>query len=143
VQHHFPGGKQELALAALSAGEDVALAAIRIAFEKHSNPGDAIAWWFGKAQLLLEASGYEQGCPIAMLALHSPDPAVAKASRDALCRWQAALSSRLAAAGYDDSEDLALSVLIALEGALVLAKGLRSSHPLHLAAEELRARFAP
>lgn len=143
VQHHFPGGKQELALAALSAGEDVALGAIRIGFDKHSNAGEAIAWWFGKAQQLLERSDYQQGCPIAMLALHSGDPQVAAASRDALRRWQAELSARLAAAGYADSDDLALSVLITLEGALVLAKGLRSSRPLEVAAEEMRARFAP
>lgn len=143
VQHHFPGGKQELAIAALGAGEDVALGAIRIAFDKYSNPGDAIAWWFGKAQLLLERSEYEQGCPIAMLALHSGDPVIAAASRDALQRWQSELSTRLAEAGYDDSDDLALSVLTTLEGALVLAKGLRSSRPLELAAAEMRARFAP
>src|SRR4051794_842429 len=56
VQHHFPGGKQELALAALDAGSDLALGAIRIAFEKHADVGEALAWWFGKAQLLLERS---------------------------------------------------------------------------------------
>ncbi|MCU1622252.1 MAG: hypothetical protein JWL79_1097 [Frankiales bacterium] len=143
VQHHFPGGKQELAVAALNAGEDVALGAIRIGFDKHSNPGEAIAWWFGKAQLLLERSGYEQGCPIAMLALHSGDPVVAQASRDALLRWRSALAERLADAGYDDPDALALSVLTTLEGALVLAKGLRSSEPLTVAAAEMRARFAP
>jgi TetR/AcrR family transcriptional repressor of lmrAB and yxaGH operons len=142
VRHHFPGGKQELALAALSAGEDVALGAIRIGFGKQANPGDAIAWWFGKAQQLLERSDYEQGCPIAMLALHSGDPVVAQASREALLRWQAELASRLGAAGYDDADELALSVLTTLEGALVLAKGLRSSRPLEVAAEEMRARFA-
>ena len=143
VQHHFPGGKQELALAALDAGSDVALGAIRIAFEKHADAGDAIAWWFGKAQQLLERSDFEQGCPIAMLALHSGDPVIAQASREALQRWRSALSERLGAAGYDDADDLALSVLTTLEGALVLAKGLQSARPLELAAAEMRARFAP
>jgi TetR/AcrR family transcriptional repressor of lmrAB and yxaGH operons len=145
VQHHFPGGKQELAVAALGAGEDLALGAIRIAFDRHDNPGDAIGWWFGKAQQLLERSDYEQGCPIAMLALHSGDPVVAQASRDAFLRWQRALAERLVAVGYDpaDSDDLALSVLTTLEGALVVAKGLRSSRPLEVAAAEMRVRFAP
>jgi TetR/AcrR family transcriptional repressor of lmrAB and yxaGH operons len=143
VQHHFPGGKQELAVAALSSGEDIALRAIAIGFDKHDNPGDAIAWWFGKAQQVLERSGFEQGCPIAMLALHPGDPVVAEASREALLRWRSALASRLADAGYDAADRLALSVLTTLEGALVVAKGLRSAEPLELAAAEMRERFAP
>lgn len=142
VQHHFPGGKQELAIAALQAGRDVALEGLRIAFEKHADPGEAIAWWFGKAQLLMERSDYAQGCPIGMLALHSGDPVVAEESRVALQRWVDELATRLAAAGYDDTHDLALSVVTTLEGALVLAKGLRSSRPLEVAAAEMRARFA-
>ena len=142
VQHHFPGGKQELALAALTAGGDVALGAIRIGFEKHDNAGEAIAWWFGKAQLLLERSDYAEGCPIAMLSLHSGDPVVAQASRDALLRWRSALAAKLDERGYDDSDALALSVLTTLEGALVLSKGLRSSEPLQLAAREMRERFS-
>ena len=141
VQHHFPGGKPELAVAALDAGADVALAAIRIGFDKHESAGEAIAWWFGKAQRLLERSDYEQGCPIGMLALGSGDPAVAEASRSALLRWRAALAERLADRGYDDSEALALSVLTTLQGALVLAKGLRSSEPLELAAAQMREWF--
>ena len=142
VQHHFPGGKQELAVAALDAGSDVALGAIRIGFDKHDSAGEAIAWWFGKAQQLLERSGYEQGCPIAMLALGSGDPVVSEASRAALLRWRAALAERLASRGYDDSDALALSVLTTLQGALVLSKGLRSSEPLELAARQMKEWFA-
>lgn len=141
VQHHFPGGKQELALAALQRSEDYVLGAIRIAFEKHPDTGDALAWWFSKAQLLLERSDWEQGCPIAMLSLHSGDPAVAEASRHALTTWIAALSAALAGRGYDDAGTLALSIITTLEGALVLAKGLRDPAPLELAAREVRERF--
>ena len=141
VSHHFPGGKQELALEALKRGEDLVLGAIRIGFEKHADTGDALAWWFSKAQLLLERSDFEQGCPIAMLALHSGDPAVVEASRHALTTWIAALAAVLADRGYDDPDTLALSIITSLEGALVLAKGLRSPAPLELAAREVRERF--
>jgi TetR/AcrR family transcriptional repressor of lmrAB and yxaGH operons len=141
VQHHFPGGKPQLAVAALAAGEDIALTAIRRAFDTHSDVGEALAWWFGKAQRVLERSDYEQGCPIAMLALHSGDPVVAQASREALQRWRAELARRLDEHGYDDGDGLALTVLTTLEGALVLAKGMRSSEPLELAARQLREWF--
>ena len=141
VQHHFPGGKSELAVAALSAGEDIALTAIRIAFDKHESVGEALAWWFGKAQRVLERSDYEEGCPIGMLALHSGDPVVAQASREALQRWRGELARRLEEHGYADSDTLALSVLTTLEGALVLAKGMRSSEPLELAAAQVREWF--
>src|SRR4051794_14648590 len=108
VQHHFPGGKPELAVAALRSGEDLVLTAIRIAFDKHDDVGDALAWWFGKAQRVLERSDYEQGCPIAMLALHSGDPVVDEASRHALRSWIAALAARLAERGYTEPEELAM-----------------------------------
>ena len=141
VQHHFPGGKPELAVAALSAGEDIALQAIRIAFDKHESVGEALAWWFGKAQRVLERSDYEEGCPIAMLALHSGDPVVEEASREALQRWRTELARRLDEHGYADSQVLSLSILMTLEGALVLAKGMHSSEPLELAAAQVREWF--
>ena len=140
VQHHFPGGKRELGLAAVAVGEDLVLGAIRIGFEKHSNPGEAIAWWFGKAQLRLERSDYAEGCPVMMLALHSGDPVVDAAGREALGRWVSALAEKLQA--YDDPEGLALSVVMQLEGALLMSKALRSSRPLEVAAAEVRERFA-
>lgn len=138
VQHHFPGGKQELAVAALGTASDVVLQAIALGFERHATAGEAVAWWFGRAQRVLERSGYEQGCPIGMLALGSGDPVVAEASREALTRWRTALSARLAEHGYADPDTLALTLLTTLQGALVLAKGLRSSEPLELAARQVR-----
>ena len=138
VQHHFPGGKQELAVAALETAADSVLTGIRLGFDKHASAGEAIAWWFGKAQLVLERSDYAQACPIGTLALDSSDPVVAEASRQALERWRTALADRLQDRGYADSEALALSVLTSLQGALVLAKGLRSSEPLELAAQTMR-----
>jgi TetR/AcrR family transcriptional repressor of lmrAB and yxaGH operons len=142
VQHHFPGGKQQLALEALRAGEQVARGAVRRGFEKHENAGDAIAWWFGKVQQVLERSDFEQGCPIAMLALHSGDDAIGEASRAVLAGWVEELAAALAERGYDDCRELALSTVTTLQGAIVLSKGLRSAAPLELATREVRERFA-
>ena len=142
VQHHFPGGKAELAVAALGAGEDVVAQAITIGFDRYDDPADAVAWWFGKAGRLLERSGFREGCPVAMLALEGGGPQVAGASRKAFERWQGVLADRLREKGLADPEGLALSTLIALEGALVMAKALQSTHPLDRAAADVRLRLA-
>ena len=142
VQHHFPGGKAELAVAALGAGEDLVAQAIAIGFDRHDDPADAIAWWFGKAGRLLERSGYREGCPVAMLALEGGTAEVAEASRQAFRRWLRVLAARLRDKGVADPEGVALSVVIALEGALVMAKALQSTHPLEQAAEDVRRRIA-
>ena len=138
---HFPGGKEELALAAMErSGEALrrAIAAVMAA------PGGTAA---GVATLIdaladgLEASGYRDGCPIATVALETAsgsDPLRAGAARifDA---WLAELERALQADGAepDLAERRALLALSAIEGALLLARARQDTAPLRAVRDEL------
>src|SRR5690349_22796393 len=68
---HFPGGKQELALAAMEATGEQLRAGIAALM---SRPGGAAASLAGLIDALaagLEASGYRDGCPIATVTLEA------------------------------------------------------------------------
>ncbi|MFE7745035.1 TetR/AcrR family transcriptional regulator [Nocardia sp. NPDC057455] len=127
---HFPGGKDELVAAAIAqAGKEITALIDTI------EPGDAAA---AASRLLrafgdrLEASGWQQGCPVATVALDvaaGNDPIQAECAA-AYVAWEQALRLRLRAEGRQDADDLAAAVLALVEGALLLARAQRSREPL-------------
>lgn len=135
---HFPGGKDELVVAAVRQSADVveqALSEVDVA-----DPAAAFAAvldFFGER---LEASGWECGCPIAAVALEvaATNDAIQQACAAVFARWTEALRIGLAAAGRDDAEDLAPGLLALIEGALLLARTQRSREPLDRAARTAR-----
>ncbi|MBF6336130.1 TetR/AcrR family transcriptional regulator [Nocardia abscessus] len=127
---HFPGGKDELVAAAIAqASKEIAALIDTI------EPGDAAA---AASRLLrmfgdrLEASGWQQGCPVATVALDvaAANDAVQAECAAAYAAWQQALRLRLRADGRENADDLAAAVLAMVEGALLLARAQRSREPL-------------
>jgi len=130
---HFPGGKEQLA------AEAIELAGRRIvdALHHHSRESalaslDSYLAWLAR---WLERTHFEQGCPIATVALEvGPTSAlVGQACADAFDRLEGAVVEWLRADGYEEAHarDRAVLIYAAIEGALVLAKGRRSTEPLH------------
>jgi TetR/AcrR family transcriptional regulator, lmrAB and yxaGH operons repressor len=138
---HFPGGKEELAVAAMKrAGEQ-----LRVAIEAILDPGDALGDALGRLVDVLaaglEASGYEDGCPIATVTLEAAancGPVRATAA-EVFESWLAVLRERLASAGLaaGAADRRALLVLSAVEGALILARARRDLTPLAAVRQEL------
>ena len=121
---HFPGGKDELACAALAASG--AAWRQRIEAVVAAAP-DLSAAVMRVCELLaddLAASGYTRGCPVAAVALENPAPVVRDSIAEHYAAWTAAIAAR---AG---SKDIATLVLAAIEGALLMAKALRSKEPV-------------
>jgi len=133
VQHHFPGGKQQLAVAAVELGGTVVREAI-VACQQDGAPPDAIRAWFELSAALLEASSYEGGCPIAAVALEtaSDAPAIAAACEAAVASWVEAIADNLRGARLDEARagDLAVLAVAAFEGAVMIARLQRSTTPL-------------
>jgi TetR/AcrR family transcriptional repressor of lmrAB and yxaGH operons len=140
---HFPGGKQELALAAMEhSGEQLrgAIAAVM------ASPGGAARTVGGLIDALaagLEASGYRDGCPIATVTLETAanaEPIRLTAER-VFSSWLAEFESALVAEGLslDVSKRRAMLVLAAVEGGLLLARARRDAAPLLAVKEELQA----
>jgi TetR/AcrR family transcriptional repressor of lmrAB and yxaGH operons len=138
---HFPGGKQELALAAMEqSGEQLrgAIATVMAAEASFAEGLGAIVDALGAG---LEASGYRDGCPIATVTLEAAGGSeeVRVAAAAVFAGWLEALSARLQTEGLDAqaAERRALLVLAAIEGALILARARRDLAPLRAIRQEL------
>ena len=134
LYHHFPGGMEEVAEAALEASGRVVADALREALDGAPNAGEGVARFLDIAQ---EAAIDEQcaGCPVAPTALESPiiSPRLRAVAARCFDQWEALIAARLRADGWpEDSLSTAASAALALiEGALLLARV--SGQPSHLA----------
>jgi TetR/AcrR family transcriptional repressor of lmrAB and yxaGH operons len=136
--HHFPGGKEELAVAAIELGTEVVATMVRQAFERTGSIEDAVRWWYGKAGQALAADDYRGGCPLATITLEMANgsPALTEACRWAFTTWHELLTGLLGEHGHarETADDLAVAIMNNLEGALLLSRVRRSTEPLTLAA---------
>ena len=143
MYHHFPGGKTELALAAIDAAVQQLCAAIDRAMHHQTDAATALEAWLLGAESRLSRSGFALGCPLAAVALESgiADTAL----RTALAAGFAALRERLAAllgtAGFSAARanGLATLVLAAYEGALIQSRVAGDAAPMRATAEVLIA----
>lgn len=87
----------------------------------------------------LEASDWHKGCPVAAVALETAaaNDALQQACSDVYASWEAALRTQLA--DRPDADDLAVTILALIEGALLLARTHRSRKPLDSVARQVRA----
>jgi TetR/AcrR family transcriptional regulator, lmrAB and yxaGH operons repressor len=144
---HFPGGKEELAVAAMErAGEQLreAIAAILSAGDEL---GEALGGLVDALAAGLERSGYRDGCPIATVALETAaeSDGMRVTAAAAFDSWLAPLEERLRHGGLaaPAARRRALLVLSAIEGALILARATRDLAPLEAVREELLALSEP
>jgi TetR/AcrR family transcriptional repressor of lmrAB and yxaGH operons len=140
---HFPGGKEELAVAAIEASGDQLARAIGRVLASSDDLGTALGALVDALAAGLQASDYADGCPVATVALEaaSTSERIRAAADGAFSSWLAALAERLRASGLDEvaAERRALLVLSAIEGALLLARARGELGPLTAVREELVA----
>jgi TetR/AcrR family transcriptional repressor of lmrAB and yxaGH operons len=144
---HFPGGKEELAVAAMTRSGEQLAGAIEAALGSSEDLGEGLGRLIDALAEGLRSSGYADGCPIATVALEgsSESEAVRAAAAGAFDAWLGAMSTRMLAAGMDEDTAArrALLALSAIEGALILARARRDLAPLHAVREELLALHGP
>jgi TetR/AcrR family transcriptional regulator, lmrAB and yxaGH operons repressor len=126
LYHHFPGGKNELAAAAIHAvAERVTSGLDQLA---HGTGGliAGLRAWLGAAQRGLVQSGFERGCPLATVALESTaqDEDIRAALAQAFTNIRAKLAALLQAAGLaaPGATQFAALTVSAYEGALLQAR---------------------
>lgn len=139
--HHFPGGKEQLATEALARAGAGYERLLRALFIGDAHPADAVEAWVEAAAAQLAATGWAEGCPVATVALetaHQSD-ALASACGAVFESWRAALTEAFVARGLKaaDAASLALLVLSAIEGALLLSRAARDAGPLRVVGNEL------
>jgi TetR/AcrR family transcriptional regulator, lmrAB and yxaGH operons repressor len=126
MYHHFPGGKSELAIAAIDLVVNQISGGLQKLMQRHADPADALQAWMASAQKLLVGSGYQQGCPLASMASESTpeDTAIREALAKGFARIRQQLSLALESAGVapERSANLAALIVSAYEGALIQAR---------------------
>jgi TetR/AcrR family transcriptional repressor of lmrAB and yxaGH operons len=140
---HFPGGKEELAVAALRDVGDIWRQRIEAAIDGAPDLGAAIVAVCRLFAAGLAASDWQLGCPLATVALEasaSSEP-VRLTCAEHFAGWEASIAARLTASGVDHDTALrmAMFALATIEGALMLARVERSARPLEVVGEGLRS----
>jgi len=137
IYHHFPEGRAQLA------EEATAWSAAYIArrLESLLAAGDvlsAIDVFVSDWRATLADSDYAAGCPVAAGAT---DATTRSAAGAGFQRWERLLRDALESSSIPSprAESLAVLVIAAIEGALILARAEGTIRPLERAAEQLRA----
>jgi TetR/AcrR family transcriptional regulator, lmrAB and yxaGH operons repressor len=132
--HHFPGGKEQLAAAAVTkAAEGIALMVSAVIAKSTTATGavkeftTGLAHWFAK-------SGYRAGCPITSVLLDvAPDGiAVTEACKQAFESWIALWAQCFEKSGLQKQTANALAQMwvCSLEGAWILSRAKQSKSPI-------------
>ena len=138
---YFPGGKDELAVAALEASGDAWRERIDAAVDGAPDLAAAIDAVVKVLADDLAASSWQNGCPVAAVALEATSPVVHAAVERHYARWQADITERIAKFGVPKpaAAQLATVALAAFEGALLLARVQKSRAPLVAVGAALQA----
>jgi TetR/AcrR family transcriptional repressor of lmrAB and yxaGH operons len=143
IYHHFPGGKQQLALeAARRNAEDIRgyLSTLR-----SGNPRMVVRSFLDNVRPVVEASARGGGCAIAAVAAGggaAPGPiGLRDTAGAAFTAWTSEVAAKLTQAGMTTSHatDLASLMIVTLEGAHILCRAAGSIAPFDRAATALLA----
>ncbi len=137
IYHHFPGGKDELVVAAIAANE-------RHALDLLDRDAGASAVEVAKSFLrawrsLLTGTDFEAGCALVAVTVAAESVPVRERAADAFRAWHERLARALADGGLDPgtAQVTALLLLSASEGAVVISRAERDIRPFDTVAAEL------
>ncbi|MGX6647265.1 TetR/AcrR family transcriptional regulator [Maricaulaceae bacterium MS644] len=141
LYHHFPGGKAELAAAAMRGAGGLLRETLRARRETADDAAGAIEAFASDLAGWLEGSGFTRGCPLATVALEQTpsEGDLACAIAGAFSRTVEALAQMITDDGAppDRARRLAGLTLAALEGAMILARIQQSGAPVREAGAEM------
>src|SRR5580693_6619123 len=145
LYHHFPDGKEGLAVAAIDEQGAVLAAQLARLLDRDGDVAALVVRWLDAMGGMLAADVYD-GCPIAPSAVESiaASPRLRAAAARAFGSWQELLAARLRRDGWaaDAADADASAVLALLEGALMLARTLGDPAPLRAAGQAARRLLA-
>ncbi|MGK2741948.1 TetR/AcrR family transcriptional regulator [Tepidicaulis sp. LMO-SS28] len=138
---HFPGGKEELAAAAVEAAGAHLAQLIGERLAAADTPAAALGALADHFAGELKRSGFSKGCPVSTVALEATaeTPRLKQACAGVYRAWLSLIESRLTGLGIAEARAalLAQTWLGAIEGAILLSKSLETTEPLTRMAKEL------
>jgi TetR/AcrR family transcriptional repressor of lmrAB and yxaGH operons len=146
LYHHFPGGKEELGVAAIRAGGVFYRQLVESFFRPDADIVTATEEFFAGGVVVLEQTDFADACPIATIALEvaSTSEPMRVAAAEAFESWLAVLEDRLVAEGVtrEEARDVAIEFFCAVEGAFLLCRSTRSTRPLEVMGRAIVARVS-
>ena len=143
---YFPGGKEELACAALEESGAMWRALLDGVITAAPDLGEAVERVCGVLAEALAASKWESGCPLATVALEASahSEKVRQTCASHYVAWEDIIGDKLHALGiaHGEARRIATFGLAAIEGALLLAKVKRDPEPLLTTGAMLRDLLA-
>jgi TetR/AcrR family transcriptional regulator, lmrAB and yxaGH operons repressor len=140
---HFPRGKEQLVEEAVALAGQRGEKWMRRCLDGSPKVAGGVARMLEGYADLLEASGFAEGCPVAAVALDlGPSPSALQAAcARTLDGWVALVANALRDEGRSASEaaSLALTVIAAFEGALLVARARRDASAVRAVAAAVGA----
>ena len=139
VYYHFPGGKDEMVLAAMEYMATVARAPL--AALKGSDAAGVIRGYVNLWRGVLTKSNFEAGCATAGLATSADSDELKAAARKVFDAWVSDLTDLFEGAGFTrpQAEEMAWMLEASTEGALVFARAERGMRAIDLVERQLIA----
>jgi TetR/AcrR family transcriptional repressor of lmrAB and yxaGH operons len=145
LYHHFPGGMEELAEAALEASGQAVADALTEALDAAPHVAVGVVRFLDVAQGSVAGDACA-GCPVSPTALESPiiSPRLRAAAARCFEQWEAIITARFLADGWpeDSAAEAASAALALIEGALLLARVSGQTTHLDNAKRAALAMFA-
>jgi AcrR family transcriptional regulator len=142
LYHFFPGGKDELTRAVITTTGEAYRQLFEAIADEAGNAADAVENFFDGAAEVLEQTGYIDPCPIGTIAreVASTNADLRTATDSVFGSWIGALSSRFQSEGltHDIADELATTVVAALEGGFVLARVRHDAELMRIAGRHVR-----
>jgi AcrR family transcriptional regulator len=137
VYHHFPGGKDQLVLAALELVE--ARMGKYFAPRAGASPEEITALFLGVWREVLRQSRFRAGCAVVAVTVAADSPGLLAHVGTIFRSWRARLAEMLARGGLggEDAGRFAATLIAASEGAVVLSRAEQTMEPFDLVASEL------
>ncbi|HJQ45916.1 MAG TPA: TetR/AcrR family transcriptional regulator [Amycolatopsis sp.] len=144
LAHYFPGGKEQLVSEAIMWAGDYVARRVRRHAEALDDPSPGALFAAIASQWRDEftAAGYTNGCPLVAAAadVAASSESLRQAVATAFETWQRPVAAELERRGVPPARTgpLAMLMISALEGAIVLARAQQDVAPLDTVVEELR-----
>ena len=143
LYHHFPGGKEEIGAAAVTAAGSLVTETFQELANLSDSPADFLRRYTDLLVRWLEASKFRDGCPITTTLLETTpgSAAITEAGRAVFDDWSGVMEMLLARHGWPAERiaPTATAIIAGLEGALMLARVRGSSQSIRDTAEALCA----
>ena len=136
LYHHFPGGKDELVLAAVGLAGNRAIAVLD---RMEGKPAIDVAGTFLDLwRSVLTASRFSAGCSVAAVTVAADSPEQLESVATVFRAWRVRLAELLVAGGVpaERGSGIAATLIASSEGAVILARADRTLEPFDLVAAE-------